>query len=30
LSTTSSSLAVDVVVTNHNYARFLGEAIESA
>ncbi|MGN6217184.1 MAG: glycosyltransferase family 2 protein [Solirubrobacterales bacterium] len=25
-----SSLAVDVVVTNHNYARFLPEAIESA
>jgi glycosyltransferase involved in cell wall biosynthesis len=28
LSTTSPS--VDIVVTNHNYARFLGEAIESA
>ena len=25
-----SDLSVDVVVTNHNYARFLPEAVESA
>jgi glycosyltransferase involved in cell wall biosynthesis len=30
LSASSAPLAVDVVVTNHNYARFLPEAIESA
>lgn len=30
LSGSPASLAVDVVVTNHNYARFLPEAIESA
>jgi hypothetical protein len=30
LSSASPSLNVDVVVTNHNYARFLPEAIESA
>jgi glycosyltransferase involved in cell wall biosynthesis len=30
LSTAPSSIDVDVVVTNHNYARFLPEAVESA
>jgi len=30
LSSAPPSIAVDVVVTNHNYARFLPEAIESA
>lgn len=30
MSSASPSLDVDVVVTNHNYARFLPEAIESA
>lgn len=30
MSSAPASIAVDVVVTNHNYARYLSEAIESA